>query len=130
MAFTSVGKGDENEHMIFFTKELAPTKPPEDVGSKQLNLTSLNITWKALTLFEARGFPEYSVVLTPIGVNSRRKRQSSSIQMVTNNSHAVFAGLRRDTDYSVVVGVRTGNSSEFLEGDPVNGMYVIIWSYK
>ena len=60
VAYTNVGKGTENDY-ITFSKELQPTKSPENVNSKQLNLTSLNITWTPLTLFEAQGFPEYRV---------------------------------------------------------------------
>ena len=123
VAFTGVGKGEENDRKIFFYKELPPTKAPEDVGSKLLNLTSFNITWDPLTLFEARGFPEYRVVATPKDTN-RRKRQSESntgVQtMMTEGSFVVFTGLRQNTDYSVVVAVRTGNGT-FLEAPPLDG---------
>ena len=131
VAFTGAGKGAENDRKIFFVEELAPTKPPEDVDSKQLSSTSLNITWTLLTLFEARGFPEYRVVLTPKNINRRRKRQSDADSvhtMMTENGFAVFTGLRENTDYTVVVGVRTGNMSEFLEADPIEGIY--LYSYQ
>ena len=124
VAFTGVGKGEENDRKIFFYKELPPTKAPEDVGSKLLNLTSFNITWDSLTLFEARGFPEYRAVATPKDTN-RRKRQSepnAGVQiMITEGSFAVFTGLRQNTDYTIVVGVRTGNGTEFLDGPPLDG---------
>ena len=129
VAFTSAGRGAENDHKIFFAEELAPTKPPEDVDSKQLSSTSLNITWTLLTLFEARGFPEYRVVLTPKNINRRRKRQSDADSvhtMMTENGFAVFTGLEENTDYTVVVGVRTGNMSEFSEADPIEGIYVFV----
>ena len=124
VAFTAVGKGEENDRKIFFYKELPPTKAPEDVGSKQLNSTSFNITWDPLTLFEARGFPEYRAVATPKNTN-RRKRQSdpnTGVQvMMTEGSFVVFTGLRQNTDYTVVVGVGTGNGTEFLDGPPLDG---------
>ena len=135
MAYTSVGKGLENEPKIFFYKELAPTKAPEDIDSKQLSSTSFNVTWKPLTLFEARGFPEYRVVATPKDTNSRRKRQksdpSTGIQvMMTEGSFVVFTDLRQNTDYSVVVGVRTGNGTEFLEALPIDGTkYICVSVY-
>ena len=129
VAFTSAGKGEENDRKIFFSEELAPTKSPEDVGSTNLSPTSFNITWTPLDLFEARGFPEYRVVATPKNINRRRRRQSDSVRvMMTENRFAVFTGLRENTDYTVVVGVRTGNMSEFLEGDPIEGIYLI--SYR
>ena len=122
VAFTGAGKGAENDYKVFFSEELPPSKSPENVMSKQLNLTALNITWIPLTLFEARGFPEYRVVLSITDGNNRRKRQfiSDSINTTTNN-FAVFTGLNENVDYSVVVGVRTGNISSFVEGNPING---------
>ena len=120
VAFTSVGKGAENDYITFFSEELTTTKSPENVVFKQLNSTALNITWTPLTLFEARGFPEYRVVLT-IDTNSRRKRQSDPVAIITTNSFAIFTDLNENTDYSVVVGVRAGNTSEFVEGSLMNG---------
>ena len=120
VAFTSVGKGAENDYITFFSEELTPTKSPENVVFKQLNSTALNITWTPLTLFEARGFPEYRVVLT-IDNNSRRKRQSNSFAIITTNSFAIFTDLNENTDYSVVVGVRAGNTYEFVDGSLMNG---------
>ena len=75
VAFTSVGKGAESDYITFFSKELQPTKSPENVNFKQLNSTSLGVTWMPLTLFEARGFPEYRVVLMVAG-NDHRKKSS------------------------------------------------------
>ena len=120
VAFTSVGKGAENDYIIFFSEELTPTKSPENVVFNQLNSTALNITWTPLTLFEARGFPEYRVVLTATDTNSHRKRQSNSVSIITTNSFAIFTDLNENTDYSVVVGVRTGNMSIFVEGSPID----------
>jgi len=57
VAYTSVGKGAENEPTVFFSEELTPTKPPDNVELKQLSSTSFNVTWTPLTLFEAKGFP-------------------------------------------------------------------------
>ena len=126
VAFTSAGKGEENDRKVFFIEELTPTKPPGDVDSKQLSPTSFNITWTPLTLFEARGFPEYRVVLTPKNINRRRRRQSDadSHVMMTENGFAVFTDLRENTDYTVTVGVRTGNMSEYLEGDSIDGTHL------
>ena len=121
LAFTSAGKGTENEYMIFFSEELVPTKSPENVVFQQINSTALNITWTPLTLFEAQGFPIYRVVLTT-DANNRRKRQSDSISVITTNSFAIITDLNENTDYSVAVGVTTVNTSEFVEGSPVNGI--------
>ena len=121
VAFTSAGKGLENDYTIFFTKEFAPTKSPENVAFKQLNSTALNVTWTPLTLFEARGFPEYRVVLTTVDINSQRKRQSDSFEIITSNSFAIFTGLNENTVYSTMVGVRTDNSTEYVNSNSING---------
>ena len=121
VAFTTAGKGAENDYVIFFSEELSPTKSPENVVFQQINSTALNITWTPLTLFEARGFPIYRVVLTT-DANNRRKRQSDSISVITTNSFAIITDLNENTDYSVAVGVTTVNTSEFVEGSPVNGI--------
>ena len=92
VAFTSAGKGAENDYIIFFSEELAPTKSPENVVFQQINSTALNITWMKLTLFEAQGFPEYRVVLAT-DTSSCRKRQSNSVSIITTNSFAVFTDL-------------------------------------
>ena len=127
VAFTSAGEGEKNDRKVFFIEELAPTKPPGDVDTKQLNPTSFNVTWTPLTLFEARGFPEYRVVFTTKDGDSRRRRQSNADSvhiMMTENGSAVFTDLRENTDYSVTVGVRTGNMSEFFEGDSIDGTHL------
>ena len=130
VAFTSAGKGTENDYMIFFSEELAPTKSPENVVFQQINSTAVNITWTPLTLFEAQGFPEYRVFLAT-DTSSHRKRQSNSVSIITTNSYAVFTDLNENADYSVVVGVRTGVNmsnitSEFLEASPINGTIYIV----
>ena len=122
VAFSSAGKGAENDYLVTFSEELPPTKSSENVAYKELNLSSLNITWTRLTLFEARGFPEYRVVITSLNTNSHRKRQSNFNSIITTNSFAIFTYFKENTLYSVVVGVRAGNASEFVEGNPINGI--------
>ena len=127
VALICTGKEEENR-TVFFSQELSPTKSPDNVEFNQLNSTALNITWMPLTLFEAQGFPEYEVVLTPV-TNRRGKRQSDPITIITSNSFAVFSDLEENRDYSAVVGVRTGtnmmtgtnNMQEFIEASPVVG---------
>ena len=120
VAFTSAGKGAENIRTVFFSEELEPEKSPENFMFKQLNSTALNFTWTPLTLFEARGFPVYRVVLTEKDTNSRKKRQSNSMSITTTNSFAVFPDLKENTDYSARVGARTG-STDFVDEDPIDG---------
>ena len=114
VALTSAGRGAKNDFITFFSQKLIPTRPPDNINIQQVNSTTFNITWTPLTLFEARGFPVYRVVLTPEDNTNRRKRQSntnSMLTIITNNSFAVFTDLNEDTDYSIRVGVRTINVS-------------------
>ena len=138
VAFTSVGRGEENNRTVFFSRELFPTKPPGDVNIKQLNSTSINVTWTPLTLFEARGFPLYRVVLTPMDANSNSSN-SSKIVVVTKSSFAIITNLSDSIQYYLVVGVRTGGdlvkkqggitvvSVRYTEGN--NGNYITLDLY-
>ena len=125
VAFTSAGRGEENDPEVFFSEELPPSKTPENVTSERFNSTSVRISWKPLTLFEAQGFPEYTVTITEMmDTNARRKRQIVSV--TTNESSAIFTGLDANTAYTAMVGVRTGvrtgNPSTIMFTDPVTGM--------
>ena len=126
VAFTSVGRGEVNNREVFFSEELTPSKAPENVTSERVNSTSVNISWIPLTLFEAQGFPEYTVTLAEMmTTNTRRKRQIDPI--TTRDNFAIFTGLTENTVYAAVVGVRTGvqtgNPSTAMFTDPVTGMY-------
>ena len=121
VAFTSAGKGAENNFETFFSQELSPSKVPADINIVRLNLTSINVTWTPLPLIEARGFPRYRVTLMPLSTNNRNKRQTDSITMETNNSYVVFHDLVSTTAYSAVVGVRTESSDVFMDADPITG---------
>ena len=126
VAFTSVGKGEVNNREVFFSEELSPSKAPENVTSERVNSTSVNISWIPLTLFEAQGFPEYTVTLAEMmDSNTRKKRQTNSI--TTSDSFAIFTGLNENAAYTAMVGVRTGvqtdNPSTVMFTGPVTGMY-------
>ena len=117
MAFTSAGRGVESYPHIFFTKELIPTKPPENVTYER-NDTAISVSWDRLTLFEARGFPIYIVTLTPISlVDSRNIRQSSDdeISVTTNETDIVIEGLDPDVEYSLTVAVGTSAGEVYTE---------------
>ena len=44
VAFTSAGKGAENDLEVFFSQELTPTKVLPEVDVVRLNLTTINVT--------------------------------------------------------------------------------------
>ena len=124
VAFTSAGKGAENDLEVFFSQELTPTKVPPEIDVVRLNLAMINVTWSLLTLVEAGGFPHYRVTLMPLSYNNRIKRQMETISMETNASYLVFHSLVSTTAYSVVVGVRTGSSDLFMDAEFITGRYI------
>ena len=121
VAYTSVGKGAENDSHVFFGEELSPTKPPDNVDFDPLNVTSVNVTWTPLTLFEARGFPEYRVTIAPL---NNHGGESGSRSIVVRDSYSVVADLMNNTYYLAVVGVRTGASASFMNSSAITGMYI------
>ena len=120
VAFSRAGRGAASDFKPFFSQELTATKSPQNLKFTRLSITSINITWTPLTLFEARGFPGYRVTLTLSSTSVRNKRQSIP-SVNTTNSFAVFDDLDSDGVYVVVVGVRTGASNDYMNTDPITG---------
>ena len=110
VAYTSAGRGEENDLFgPFFTEELPPLKSVDEnsVNISQLNATSINITWPPLSLFDARGFPEYVITLTS-------SNGYNLYNITTSNSYVVFDGLAGGSNYSAVVGSRTGGENNTI----------------
>ena len=128
VAFTSAGRGAENDLEEFFSQELEANEAPDILDVKRLSSTSVNLTWTPLDLFMARGFPVYVVSLTPSSSSGRKKRQQPLTQ-VTNNSFAVFNNLVSGSTYTAEVGVRTGDRSgmqtNVVTSDPVPGKLLL-----
>ena len=120
VAFTSAGKGAENNFETFFSQELSPSKVPADINIVRLNMTSINVTWTPLSLIEARGFPPYRVTLMSLSTNNCNKRQTDTITMEIN-SYVVLHDLVSTQLILAVVGVRTGSSKVFMDVDPITG---------
>ena len=118
-AFTNAGRGALNDHIVFFSEELIPEMFPANINYTRFNMTSINVTWTPLSLFEAQGFPLYQVILSEPSTSGG----TTSDLITTNNSFAIFSNLSIDQRYSVVVGVTNGNSrSVVVYSDPLTGM--------
>ena len=118
MAFTSTGRGVESYSRTFFTKELTPVKPPENVIYDRSG-TTISVSWDPLSLMEARGFPFYTVTLIPLSlVGSRTTRQSGDgiISVTTNETDVVIEDLDPDVEYSLTVAVETSAGINTTEG--------------
>ena len=123
VAFSRVSRRGVGIFKPFFSQELTVTKIPENLAFKRTSRTSVNISWTPLTLFEARGFPEYRVSVTLSSDGGNSKRQSIPAMITTNESYVVLNNLDSDKIYSVIIGVRTGASIEFKDADPIIGTY-------
>ena len=75
--------------------------------------TMVNVSWDALSLSEARGFPIYTVTLIPLSlVGNRAIRQVNDdgiISVTTNETDIVIDGLDPDEEYSLTVAVGTSS---------------------
>jgi len=115
VAVSSVGVGALGDPVIFFSEELAPIKPPESIKVDYISATSINVSWTPLSLFEARGFPNYKVTLLSA---SKGKR----FTMTNTNNFAVFNYLDNNDKYSVKVAVTTGERNTFISSGFIKGM--------
>ena len=108
MATTRAGKGVGSYWYTFFSEELTPLKAPENIVFERSG-TSVSVSWELLTLFEARGFPTYTITLVPSTGDDRVTRQSSDgvIRVTTNESNIVVGGLDTKMKYDVTVAVQT-----------------------
>jgi len=116
VAFTSVGMGVSGDYVVFFSKELTPTKAPENIKINNISITSINVSWTPLSLFEARGFPKYKVTLLP-DAKDRQTRQTNPISVTTTSNFVVFNNLDSNVKYFVEVGVTTGETNTVLTVD-------------
>ena len=116
VAFTSAGEGAVNYGHTFFTEEEAPVRYPNDVEFERSG-TSVSVSWEPLSLFEARGFPVYTVTLVPSSSDGRATRQSNDgvIRVTTNESNIVVGGLDPKVEYGVTVAVGTGAGEMITE---------------
>ena len=109
MAFTNAGRGVESSSRTFFTNELIPVKPPGNVVYERSG-TSISVSWDPLSLFDARGFPVYTVTLAPLSlVDSRATRQSNNdgIISVTTNETDVVIEYDPNEEYYLTITVQT-----------------------
>ena len=121
VAFTSVGMGVLGDYVVFFSEELTPTKPPDNVQANWLNSTTVKVAWTPLTLVEAQGFPQYRIVLTPFSTYDQRRQIEVNV-VYTDKRSVVFPHLDNNTEYHVVVGVKTNGSSSYTDSQPIDGM--------
>jgi len=116
VAYTSAGIGVKNKPTDFYSKEDIPLQPPGNVEVERSG-TSVSVEWEPVTLFEARGFPTYTVTLEPSSSESRVTRQSNNgvIRVTTNETNVIIGGLDPAVEYDVTVSVRTSAGETVAE---------------
>ena len=82
----------------------APAVSVSDITVTRVNGTAVNITWTALTLNEARGFPSYVVTATNEGEQVSSQR--------TTSTSVVVGGLMPHTEYNITVQALTAGGDK------------------
>ena len=106
VAFNSRGSGAENLPQIFFSQESLPTESPQNVMFDRSG-EYVNVSWGAVTLSEARGFPVYTVTLIPSVSSDGEQITNEMITVNTTQSSIVVGGLDVNVEYMLTVAVRT-----------------------
>ena len=106
VAFNSAGRGAENLPQTFFSQESVPTKSPQNVMFDRIG-KYVDISWDALTLSEARGFPVYTVTLTPSVSSDSEQITDEVITVNTTQSSLVVRSLDVNVEYMLTVAVGT-----------------------
>ena len=107
VAFNSRGSGAENQPQTFFSQELMPTDSPQNVMFDRISREYINISWDALSLSEARGFPVYTVTVTPSTSDDGQQITNGVIVVNTTESSIVVGGLNVNIEYMLTVSVGT-----------------------
>jgi netrin-G3 ligand len=106
-AATVAGVGDE-VYVINFTREGIPPMV-ENFNFTRINDTAINVTWKLLTLVEAKGFVNYAVTWSEGG--ERRRQMPDRIVVPSTQSSVTITGLTPHVSYSVAISAFTSNGT-------------------
>ena len=75
--------------------------------------TTVSVSWDPVSLFEARGFPVYTVTLIPLSLASgravRQSNEDGTISITTNETDIIIEGLDPNVEYSLAVAVGTSS---------------------
>ena len=138
--------------MILFTRELgkmmhlllivmyyyfstAPNTSPMNVRAKRTTTTVMMVSWRPLTLAEARGFvSHYTVTYSSQIISGGRKRQAAMTELVPGMDTNVTSidGLDPDTVYNVHVSATTGGGDGVISVviSVPQGMYLFAFIFS
>ena len=109
--------------IYIYSNLTAPSVAPQNVRVNRPSATVMIISWRPLTLAEARGFvSHYTVTYSPQIISGGRKRQAAMTEVVSGMDSNIVAidGLDPDTVYNVQVSATTGG------GDGVFGVIISV----
>ena len=89
---------------LFPSSCAAPTVAVTDITVTRVNDTAVRVTWTALTLNDARGFPSYVVIVTS------KEREVANV--TTYSTSVVVGGLMPHTGYNVTVQALTAEGTK------------------
>ena len=96
----------------------APSVAPLNVRIIRPSATLMMVSWRPLTLAEARGFvSHYTVTYSPQIISGGRKRQAAMTEVVSGMDSGQYCdidGLDPDTIYNVHVSATTGGGDGVL----------------
>ena len=93
-----------------------PSVAPQNVVVERLNATHMNITWEKISLTAARGFLTGYLIRYDV-VNSRRKREATSVMVGPDEIYRVIGDLSAKHQYTVAVsGVTAAGEGEQSSG--------------
>ena len=136
--------------MILFTRELgktitnlncnkplstAPNTSPMNVRAKRTTTTVMMVSWRPLTLAEARGFvSHYTVTYSSQIISGGRKRQAAMTELLPGMDTNVTSidGLDPDTVYNVHVSATTGGGDGVISVvvSVPQGMYLFAFIFS
>ncbi len=108
----------------------APSIAPNITEIRRTSPTTIIVSWKPLTLSEARGFITFYIIDYSSSLNKKKRQAPSDIMRVSaiaDSSNAIIDGLDEDLIYSVRVSANTsaggGEISSYQVVHPLRGRY-------
>ena len=102
-----------------------PNVAPKDIAVTRIDSTTVNITWKSMTLEGARGFIT-AYIITYDTIEGRRRREATKVEVTPETKYKVIGSLDPRQSYVVTVSAAT-KEGEGVRSN-INGKSIIpIW---
>ena len=99
---------------------VVPSKAPDNLMVELLDESSMNVTWNAISLMDARGFLDhYTVTYEP--TNNVFAKGLTSIHVPANTTYKVIGDLDSQQSYAVTVSAYTNEGGGPIASQQVAG---------